>query len=177
MLRVRGGRPVTSRSPMKTLPELGSSSPAIIRIKVVLPQPDGPSSTRNSPSCAARSMPFTAGTSANAFVRARVSTVLIPWEPRPRRLDQASVLPFPPDLLAPRLGLADRVLRRQRTGRCLGEHRVEHPGREGLVDRRGRVPGIADIGRPAQHTPSTLYLSCGMALSSLAIRFSRSGTV
>ena len=32
------------------MPPVGSSSPAIIRSVVVLPQPDGPSMTKNSPS-------------------------------------------------------------------------------------------------------------------------------
>ena len=39
---------------------LGSSRPAIIRKVVVLPQPEGPRSTTNSPFSTARSMPFTA---------------------------------------------------------------------------------------------------------------------
>ena len=39
---------------------LGSSSPATMRSVVVLPQPEGPSSTTNSPCAAAKSIPFTA---------------------------------------------------------------------------------------------------------------------
>jgi hypothetical protein len=35
---------------MRIVPSLMSSSPAIIRSAVVLPQPDGPTRTRNSPS-------------------------------------------------------------------------------------------------------------------------------
>ena len=38
-----------SRSPMKTEPTVGSSSPATIRSVVVLPQPDGPSRAKNDP--------------------------------------------------------------------------------------------------------------------------------
>src|SRR5438067_4272625 len=41
---------VTSSPPSRILPEDGSSSPAIIRKVVVLPQPEGPSKTKNSPS-------------------------------------------------------------------------------------------------------------------------------
>ena len=37
-----------------------SSSPAIVRSSVLLPQPEGPTSTVNSPSGMARSMPLTA---------------------------------------------------------------------------------------------------------------------
>ena len=42
------------------VPPVGSSRPAIIRKVVVLPQPEGPSSTTSSPSSTARSIPFTA---------------------------------------------------------------------------------------------------------------------
>ena len=47
---ISGSTLVTSRSPMRMLPLVIVSSPAIIRRAVVLPHPDGPSSTRNSPS-------------------------------------------------------------------------------------------------------------------------------
>ena len=40
----------TQRSPIQISPALGSSRPATMRMVVVLPQPDGPSRTRNSPS-------------------------------------------------------------------------------------------------------------------------------
>src|SRR2546430_13184024 len=74
--RSAGGRGVTSRSPIRTSPSVGSSSPAMHRRAVVLPQPDGPSSTRNSPSrtssdssCNARLAP-----PSNVFVRPRKVT-------------------------------------------------------------------------------------------------------
>ena len=41
---------VTSSPSRRIFPDDGSSSPAIIRNVVVLPQPDGPKSTKNSPS-------------------------------------------------------------------------------------------------------------------------------
>src|SRR2546423_856429 len=47
--RERGGRSVTSRSPIEIVPPLASSRPAITRRSVDLPQPEGPTSTRNSP--------------------------------------------------------------------------------------------------------------------------------
>ena len=50
MSRSRGRSCVTSRSPITTLPSVTSSSPAIIRRSVDFPQPDGPTSTMNSPS-------------------------------------------------------------------------------------------------------------------------------
>ena len=48
-------------------PAVGTSKPAIIRSTVVLPEPDGPSIEKNSPSARSRSMPSTAVTSPNVF--------------------------------------------------------------------------------------------------------------
>src|SRR5215471_5831594 len=49
MSRSGGGSSVTSRSPIEIVPAVTSSRPAIIRSSVDLPQPDGPTRTRNSP--------------------------------------------------------------------------------------------------------------------------------
>src|SRR5438093_13446386 len=49
MSRARGGRSVTSRAPIEIVPAVTSSRPEIIRRSVDLPQPDGPTRTRNSP--------------------------------------------------------------------------------------------------------------------------------
>src|SRR5215475_5150516 len=57
MSRSLGGRSLTTAPPIRIVPALTSSSPAIIRSKVDFPQPDGPTSTMNSPSAMARSMP------------------------------------------------------------------------------------------------------------------------
>src|ERR1700674_5157022 len=54
MSRSRGGRLFTTRSPMRTSPLVMSSSPAIMRSAVVLPQPDGPTRQTNSPSLISR---------------------------------------------------------------------------------------------------------------------------
>jgi len=54
---------VTSRSPMKISPALGSWKPAIIRSVVVLPQPEGPSSVISSPGATSRLTSRTAATS------------------------------------------------------------------------------------------------------------------
>ena len=48
-------------------PAVGCSKPAIIRNVVVFPQPDGPSSEKNSPAAMSRSMPRTATESSNDF--------------------------------------------------------------------------------------------------------------
>src|SRR4051812_28538707 len=50
MFRSAGARSVISAPPSTMRPPLGCSSPATRFIKVLLPQPDGPTSTRNSPS-------------------------------------------------------------------------------------------------------------------------------
>ena len=50
MSRWLAGFMPTSSPSMKISPLVGSSSPAIIRSVVVLPQPEGPSSMKNSPS-------------------------------------------------------------------------------------------------------------------------------
>src|SRR5262245_46093641 len=57
MSRSFGGTRLTTRSPMTISPLVISSSPAIMRRSVDLPQPDGPTSTQNSPSAIATSTP------------------------------------------------------------------------------------------------------------------------
>src|SRR6266567_7555645 len=75
MPRARGGTSPSTRSPpMRISPALGRSRPAIIRSSVVLPHPDGPSSTKNSPSRMDRSTPSTAWKSPNRLLRPRSST-------------------------------------------------------------------------------------------------------
>ena len=62
MSRSLGGRSLTTRSPIRTSPEVTSSSPAIIRRAVDLPEPEGPTKTMKSPSGMSRDRSFTAGT-------------------------------------------------------------------------------------------------------------------
>src|SRR4051812_29491135 len=50
MSRSFGETSFTTRPPIETVPSEMSSRPATIRSAVVFPQPDGPTSTRNSPS-------------------------------------------------------------------------------------------------------------------------------
>src|SRR5574344_2191659 len=54
--RSYGAREVTSLSSKKILPVVGCSKPAIIRNKVVFPQPEGPNKVINSPSPIVKSM-------------------------------------------------------------------------------------------------------------------------
>src|SRR3954454_11060178 len=60
MSRSRDGTWLTTRSPIRTAPPEISSSPPTIRSAVVLPQPDGPTRTTNSPSPMSRSSESTA---------------------------------------------------------------------------------------------------------------------
>src|SRR4029453_18051160 len=62
MSRARGGRSVTSRSPIELVPRVPSPRPGIIRSSVDLPQPDGPTRTRNSPLPIVSETPSTATT-------------------------------------------------------------------------------------------------------------------
>src|ERR1700735_4384335 len=60
--RLFGGPPPTLFPYSLPSPRVASSKPAIIRIVVVLPQPDGPRSEKNSPTPISRSTPATACT-------------------------------------------------------------------------------------------------------------------
>src|SRR5579863_81146 len=62
MSRCRGGMLVTTRSLIRTSPEVMSSNPATILSVVVLPHPEGPTRATNSPSCTSRLMSLTATT-------------------------------------------------------------------------------------------------------------------
>src|SRR2546427_1178998 len=97
MPRALGGTSPSTRSPpMRISPDVGRSSPAIIRSSVVLPEPEEPSRTRNSPSRIERSTPSTAWSSAKCFLRFRIST-------------PATVGPLPPRLAG--VGRRIRLLR------------------------------------------------------------------
>src|SRR5918994_4662424 len=60
MSRSLGDRVLTTRSPMRMVPDVMSSRPATMRRAVLLPQPDGPTRTRNSPCLMSRSRSWTA---------------------------------------------------------------------------------------------------------------------
>jgi hypothetical protein len=62
MSRSRGERFVTTRSPIETSPPVITSRPAIIRSSVDFPQPEGPTSTMNSPLAMVRLTSSTATT-------------------------------------------------------------------------------------------------------------------
>src|SRR5437660_8334721 len=68
MLRVCGGSRMTSRPAIRMAPPLASRKPAIMRSVVVLPQPEGPSSTTNSPSATSSDRSSTASVSPKRLV-------------------------------------------------------------------------------------------------------------
>ena len=67
--RLSGGSIVMSRSRSRIRPPVGSSKPPIIRRVVVLPQPDGPRSEKNSPEAMSMDTPSTARTAPKRFSR------------------------------------------------------------------------------------------------------------
>src|SRR6185437_12487158 len=69
MSRSLGGTKVTSFSPISTRPPSRGSRPASMRSAVVLPDPDGPTRTMNSPSLMSRSRASTAGGASFAYTR------------------------------------------------------------------------------------------------------------
>src|SRR5262245_17400990 len=74
MSRSLGGTSLTTSPSTAISPSLISSSPAIMRKVVDLPQPDGPTSTTNSLSAMSRSMPRTASVSSKRFTTLRSDT-------------------------------------------------------------------------------------------------------
>src|SRR6516164_2760311 len=72
MSRSLGGTPLTTRSPILISPALTLSRPAIMASKVDLPQPEGPTSTTNSPSFTSRLIPFSTATEPKDLLRLRI---------------------------------------------------------------------------------------------------------
>src|SRR5262245_22885146 len=92
--------PVTGLPRSRTSPAVGVSRPPTIRITVVLPQPDGPTSTTNSPWPMPRSRGSTTGTTpwapcANDLVSPRNSMKAVPGSAKiaePASVEQADPL-------------------------------------------------------------------------------------
>jgi hypothetical protein len=93
IFRVAGRELVDHLPPIRMSPEVWVSSPAIILSSVVLPHPDGPRRTRNSPSRIARSTPSTAVCPVNSLRSALVSTVAI-GQSRTAELDELPLAHF-----------------------------------------------------------------------------------
>src|ERR1700733_3990249 len=102
----------TTFPPMLISPEVGCSRPATQRKVVVLPQPDGPSSTTISPAGTAKLTPSTAGRPiANCLRRSVTSSVPIsnPWPVQLHILVELRV-PDLDDLGIEAFGIGGRVL-------------------------------------------------------------------
>src|SRR5512141_1511677 len=150
MRRSRGVMSLTTTPPIRISPEVGSSRPAIMRSRVVLPEPEGPRRTRNSPSRLSRLTFLTAA--ACPALKLLVSSLV--WTMAMR----GSLLPLvedPADLL---VGRVHGRFRRHFVARRLGEHRRDDEGVEDFVDRGCRVSGITDVGRPLQDVAEDLVL-------------------
>src|SRR6185503_19466938 len=118
--------------PIRISPEVGTSSPAIMRSRVVFPEPEGPRKTRNSPSSVTRSTSFTAPSvpALKTLVTARVSTMAMGglW-----------LLPAGEDAFVLGLHRLGGVLRRLVAARDLGEVGRQHERTERLVYARAGV--------------------------------------
>src|SRR6478735_3192142 len=77
MSRSFGGMSLTTRPPISIVPALALSSPATMLSSVDLPQPEGPTSTVNSPLSISRSIPFSTSRLAYRFDRARMLNAAI----------------------------------------------------------------------------------------------------
>src|SRR5919201_1317546 len=137
----RGGRWVTTCPAMRISPAVGFSRPAIVRMSVVLPHPEGPSRTKNSPSLVARSTPSTARISPKYFWMLRTSTVAMLHSCAhdchicaTLCLHFAFVFPFLEDAFHFLIGLVHGVFWCQFTGGRLRKHRRDHPGTKNFVD-------------------------------------------
>src|SRR5579863_6133465 len=116
MRRSRGLRSLTTLPPINISPDVGSSRPAIMRNNVDLPEPEGPRSTRNSPSRVSSVTSLTAPScpSLNTLVSFRVSTTGI--DPPPY------LLPSIENTLVFLFGRLGRILRSFIAPCDFGEH-------------------------------------------------------
>src|ERR1041385_916728 len=139
--------PRTERPPIRMSPPVGCSRPAIMRNKVVLPHPDGPSRTRYSPSRQIRLMPSTAAVAPpNDFRTSRTSTSAI--QALLGAADQAFAAPALEDRLDLLLRVGDRLFRLALPAGRGGHHRRQDVLVEDLADRGARRTRVADIDGP-----------------------------
>src|SRR5215467_3357071 len=129
--RSRGVRSLTTLPPIRISPAVGVSRPAIMRRRVVFPEPDGPRKTRNSPSRVSRLTLLTAPSSPslNTLVRSLVSTTAIhpPFA-------AVALLESLEDAFVLLLCCGSCILSRLLSLGNFREHRGNYPGIECLVD-------------------------------------------
>src|ERR1043165_1664778 len=168
MLRARGGTctprsgAATSSPPIAIMPEVGCSSPAMQRKVVVLPQPDGPSSTTISPAATRKLTSSTAGRPAENCLR-RCATI------SSADIDASWSLPVPVNLVPlldplavqrlellelrhPHLGVLGKPLRQQRRHFERGQIAV-------LLDAEG-LPFLGEL--PFEIEPRGIRVLCGL---------------
>src|SRR3954453_16107313 len=93
---------VISRPSRVTRPASGRSNPATIRSRVVLPQPDGPSSETSSPAATARSTPSSTVAAPKRFAAPAISKKPGLTERKTLRLDRHLAVPaLDPNLTLP----------------------------------------------------------------------------
>src|SRR6267378_5895723 len=149
MSRSFGGTSFTTSPPMAISPSVMSSRPAIMRSVVVLPQPDGPTSTTNSLSAMSRSMPRTAGTSSYSLNTFRKFTCAI-------ALALGCASGQAGDVVVHQECVDDQRRRRSQQGGghdlppvediALDERGDDAGGQHQLVDRRGEGHRIEKVG-------------------------------
>src|SRR2546430_644706 len=180
MPRARGGTsPSTRWSPMWISPDVGRSRPAIIRSRVVLPEPEEPSNTRNSPSRIERLTPSTACRSPKCLRRFRMSMpATVPaatgwWctrhrhgnNPRGRRARATRRTRSPPGPGAtPRRSTAPSRARRLRWPRPPGTARTATP-RSGPDRGPRRRPARAAPASSSSRSHPAWCRACGAAAS------------
>src|SRR3954468_8216904 len=89
MPRLAGARSFTRSPPMKRPPAVMSSSPAMRRSSVDFPQPEGPTSTTNSPELISRSIPCSTGVAPKDLRTPEIAIDAIPFTPSPSSFDGA----------------------------------------------------------------------------------------
>src|SRR5260370_41972534 len=90
MSRSLGWTLLTTRSPIEIVPEVMFSSPASIRSKVDLPQPEGPTRTTKAPSSIGIDTPCSTSKPPNDFRTSRICTDDIGSLPRRQQPDGLS---------------------------------------------------------------------------------------
>src|SRR5882762_1052879 len=153
MSRSFGGMSLTTRPPISTVPALGLSSPATMLSRVDLPQPDGPTSTVNSPLSMSRSIPFNTSRLAYRFDRARMlNAAMKTSSPTPSlhgpRSEASQEIPS-----AEQIHQEGRQCRDQHRGALLAVHRFagdcgaerDQRGGDRLLPARGKGDAIEEL--------------------------------
>src|SRR5665647_710303 len=151
MSRSRGAMWLTTLSPMEIVPDVIVSSPASMRNAVVLPHPEGPTSTTNSPSATTRFMSDTARVPSEYTLATRlkvtpatsVTSSLLGRPTEPLR-----GTPAPPNPL-PRRNPPQTATLLARTPSCPGREQDGADGRSTQGHRRAVRIAAGDLGAPA----------------------------